>query len=380
MRSLLISMVLASGLAAPASAAPLDDAIAKAVTAMGGAGKLHALGSLVLRGFHYEGDYKPEYATHAADAVMVRMLSGGVGLRVVGCRPEFPGCNGQWGRIVEGWDGTRGWELNWPKQRLIRTVGKAQQALKCGAEFLPLFVDYKARGFTAEWLGPQTVLNRKTVALRVDQAGCSSQTYYFDPVSYDLLMSRAVIPVHARGAMRPTLSVYSKFIAVQGVRWPAVTQSVDMNTGEVLDGVLWSTITGNTIHDARLFDPPATKPAGITAVALTMLDAQQQHRGTAQILALYDRFRATPEGKTADTADDMRWLGFEFLKVDDFSNALALWRRLAAESPKSPLFPEYLGDAYVQKGDAKAAAQSYDRALALGAGDSVKAKRDKLKT
>ena len=95
-----VPMVMAVGFAlSPVQAAPLDDAITKATAAMGGAQNLHALKSLVLRGFHYEGDYKPEYATHPADAVMVRLQPN---LRVVGCRPEFSGCGGEWGRIVEG--------------------------------------------------------------------------------------------------------------------------------------------------------------------------------------------------------------------------------------------------------------------------------------
>jgi tetratricopeptide (TPR) repeat protein len=268
--------------------------------------------------------------------------------------------------------------VNWPRQRLIRTVGKAEQALTCGAEFLPLFVDYKARGFRAELLGPQTMLGKNTVAVRIDQEGCSSQTYYFDPASYELQMSQAVIPVHARGAMRATISVYAKFMDVNGVRWPSVTQSADLNTGEVLDGALWSSIEANTLPDAAAFQAPLTHPKGGALLALNMLDAQQMHLSPSAILVLYDRFRATPEGKAADVTDDMHWLGFEFLKVDDYSSAIALWDKMAAENPAAPQFHDYLGDAYAQKGDVSAARAAYDKALALGASEAIKAKRDRL--
>jgi len=51
--------------------------------------------------------------------------------RLVGCRPEVPTCDGQWSGIVEAFDGQHGWKLNWPKQRLVKTVNKAERALRC---------------------------------------------------------------------------------------------------------------------------------------------------------------------------------------------------------------------------------------------------------
>ena len=379
MHRALIAAVITAGCAGPAAAAPspVDAAIDKAVAAMGGAENVHALKSLVLRGFHYEGAASRSLpGSGSANSVMARMQPG---LRLVGCRPELPGCNGQWGDIVEGWDGSRGWELNWPKQRLVRTVNKAEQALRCGAEFLPLFVDYRQRGFTATWLGPQTVLGKRTVAVKIDQAGCSSATYYFDPQSYALEMSQLTIPVHARGALRPTMAVYSKFITVNGVHWPAVSQDVDLNTGDVLDGVEWTSIQGNVITDRKIFDAPQTHPTGITTVALQMLDMAARHQGVAAMMARYDRFRATPEGKSADVSYDMNWLGYELLKVDDYPAAMAIFNRMIAENPKSSTFYVSLGDAYAQQDNRKAAVGAYDRALAQNPRDeAAKAKRAKL--
>ena len=124
MKRVVIAVLLAMGWAVPAAAAHVDDEIAKAVQVMGGADKVHALKSLVLRGSHYEVPLKDEYANQPANAVMARMRNrAGVDLRVVGCRPQIPGCAG-WGRFVEGYDGRRGWEVNWSRQRLIRTVNK----------------------------------------------------------------------------------------------------------------------------------------------------------------------------------------------------------------------------------------------------------------
>ena len=65
-----------------------DEIVAKAVAAMGGIQNIHALHSLVYRGFHYEGAYKQEYAgSKYSTAVMVRMRPD---LRLVGCRPGIP--------------------------------------------------------------------------------------------------------------------------------------------------------------------------------------------------------------------------------------------------------------------------------------------------
>ena len=154
---LLIAVFLVPGVCA-AQADRTDQIIQKAVTAMGGLDRIHAIHSLVFRGFHYEGSYKQEFAgSKTGDAVLVRMRPGA---RLVGCRPEVPACDGKWSGIVEAFDGQHGWELNWPKQRLVKTVNKAERALRCGAQFDFLFIDYKQRGFHAAYLGRKTVLGK----------------------------------------------------------------------------------------------------------------------------------------------------------------------------------------------------------------------------
>src|SRR4051794_36665877 len=93
----------ASAANVPVSSAQANHVIAKAVEAMGGLDHIHAIHSLVLKGYHYEGNYHQEYAsTQNSKAVMIRMRPN---LRLVGCRPEIAACDGQWGRIVEGYDG-----------------------------------------------------------------------------------------------------------------------------------------------------------------------------------------------------------------------------------------------------------------------------------
>ena len=242
----------------------------KAIAAMGGLERIHALHSLVFRGFHYEGAYRQEFAgSKSSNAVMVRMRPG---LRMVGCRPEVPGCNGQWGRIVEAFDGTHGWELNWPKQRLVRTVNKAERAIKCGAAFDYLFIDYKQRGFKAEYLGQKEMLGRRLEAVQVVRDDCQQTTvYYFDPVTFDLSMSEMVIPVHARGDAVDMVSISKEFKTVNGVKLISRAEEVNVKTGDVIAGGEWTSIEANTIPSAEIFKQPEVHPTGITAVALAML-------------------------------------------------------------------------------------------------------------
>lgn len=353
-------------LALPASAAPpsssVDKVIDKAVDAMGGIERIHALRSLVLRGFHYEGSYRQEYAaSFAGRAVMVRMRPN---LRMVGCRPEVAACPNGWGRIVETFDGSRGWELNWPKQRLVRTVNKAERALRCGAEFDPLFVDYRRRGFTAHDRGVQTMLGRRALAVEIVPPDCPSQTYYFDPISFQLVMQRASLPVHARGEAVDTVQIIRESRIVEGVRITSRAEEVAVSDGRVLGGGAWTTIEANTISDAAIFEAPEVHPTGPTAIVLRMLDAARSGPPSAA-MALYDSYRATPEGAVADTKYDLNWLGYELLKVDDYPNALAVFQRLVAEHPQSADVHDSLGDAYLQQGDKVRALDAFERALAL---------------
>jgi hypothetical protein len=345
-----------------------DEVVARAVEAMGGLQKIHALHSLVYRGFHYEGAYQQEYErTKKSNSVMVRMRPG---LRLVGCRPEIPACSGEWGRIVEGFDGTRGWELNWPKQRLVRTVNKADHALRCGAAFDYLFVDYKSHGFTAKYVGRQTLMGAELEGVTITRPDCGpgGTTYYFDPETYFVRMTRASMPVHARGDAIDTVAVYTAALEVNGVRLLSREEEVNLATGEVLDGAEWTSIEANTLSDAAIFHAPEVHPNGITAVVLQMLE-QSRQRTPKQMMDTYATFRRSEAGKTADTAYDLNWLGYELLKVDQYSFALPVFQQVVQEQPQSPVAYENLAEAYLQMKDNKHAVQALERAVKLGSTD-----------
>ena len=99
MNKLLLLSLLCCCPATHAQSNAADVVINRAIVAMGGLNNIHAIHSLVLRGFHYEGSYPQEgLQQHASNGVLVRMRPH---YRLVGCRPEIAECAGQWGRIVE---------------------------------------------------------------------------------------------------------------------------------------------------------------------------------------------------------------------------------------------------------------------------------------
>ncbi|HVN94176.1 MAG TPA: tetratricopeptide repeat protein [Terracidiphilus sp.] len=345
----------------------LDQVISEAVQAMGGEDNIHNLQSLVFRGFHYEGSYKEEFAgSRTGKSVMTRMRPN---LRVVGCRPEIEGCEGKWGGIVEGFDGEKGWELNWPKQRLIFAVNKAERALKCGAAFDPWFVDYKQRGYRAAYLGEQTLLGTLGIAVSVTRDDCQqTTTYYFDPATHILLMQRATLPVHARGDAVDTVEVMRETTLVNGVRIPSRVEEINLQTGDVLGGAEWTSIVANSVTDAKIFEAPEVHPQGITAVVLKMLSASQHDASTAQMMEIYKEYRRTA-GKNEDVSYDMNWLAYELLKVDKYGQAETVFRQIIAENPNSARAYENLAELYLQKNDSAQAKEALQHAIALGSTD-----------
>jgi tetratricopeptide (TPR) repeat protein len=349
----------------------VDDVLRKATVAMGGLDRIHAIHSLVFRGFHFEGSYKQEYAgSKTSNATLIRMRPN---LRLVGCRPEVPGCAGKWGNIIETFDGEHGWELNWPKQRLVHTVNKAEQALRCGAEFDPLFVDYKQRGFQAAYLGRKRVLNTDAEAVQIDQQGCSSAIYYFDPKNYELLMTQLTIPIHARGDFIPTVAVYKAFKMVEGVRVPSRSEEVNLTTGEVLGGAEWTSIEANTLQDAAIFKAPVVTPTGVTAAVLKMLQASDVV-SPEEMMAIYFQFRAGGTTAPAERVYDMNWLGYELLKADKYGHAIIVFRQILDENPDLASAYESLGEAYLQQHDRASAIDAFQQAVnhGLKSGDVAK--------
>ena len=59
--ALALLLLTSTAAAQPSQLNKTDDVVQKAIAAMGGIDRIHAIHSLVYRGFHYEGSYKQEY-------------------------------------------------------------------------------------------------------------------------------------------------------------------------------------------------------------------------------------------------------------------------------------------------------------------------------
>lgn len=344
-----------------------DEIIAKSIDALGGYENLKRIQSLNMSGIYKEGQYEGE-------AHMTKMRPN---LRLVGCLPEV--CNGQKTDYLEGYDGTRGWEANLKRQRMIRTRNKAELALRCGSEFDPMFVDYKEKGYKVEYVGEQTLFNTTPVwVVRITPPNCQVHDFHFDKQTFLPIAQRKLYSVHARGTAVDLLTVFSDFREVNGVKISFKGEERNAKTGELISSATWKSIEVNTIQDKSIFNAPTVTPGPGTQLVLDMLEASEQ-KSAEDVLAMYHNFRNHPERKQIDMESDLTFLGYELLKADRYDVTIPVMEILINEYPKSAANYDSLGEAYLQKGDKAKAAAAFTKALEIDPKAlDTKAKLDKL--
>jgi tetratricopeptide (TPR) repeat protein len=320
---------------------------------MGGDDKIHAIKSLNYAGTYREGHYE-------GGAHMTRMRPN---KRLVGCVPQV--CNGKADQYLEIFDGERGWEVNLKRQRLIQMKRKAELAGRCGAEeFFPIFVDYKQKGFTAEFIGEETIKGAKTWAVKITPKRCNAKTFYFDQKTYMPIADRADYNVHARGAARDQLHLMSDYGDVAGVKIPFGGEEVDFKTGEHISGGDWAQIEANTVTDESVFTPPAVHPDEGTRLVLDMLEASETKPGK-DVVTMYTNWRSQPKNQAVNMENNLTFLGYELLKADRFDSAIPLLETLVREYPNNAANYDSLGDGYMQQGDKAKAAAAFRKAVEL---------------
>jgi len=289
-------------------------------------------------------------------------------LRLVGCMKAVCGYDDDY---VEGYDGVRGWEVNLRKQRLIRTRGHAETALRCGSYLFPYFVSYRERGWKAEFLGKEVLRGTPVYVLRITPAECQVHTYYIAQDDYRVVAERRTSPLHARGKAIDTLVARSDYRPVAGVLFAHNVQELDAKTAEPLEGVAppWEAIEANTITRSDIFQAPRVSPGPGTQLVVDMLAASET-KDDDEVLAMHREFRGRyPQ---MDIEEDLDWLGYELLKADRFSLAIAVFKTEIREYPKSANAWDSLGDAYAQMGDAEQARAAYRKAVEMGSKGSAK--------
>jgi tetratricopeptide (TPR) repeat protein len=349
-RSVSLAMVAAAGLATSScvtfetrSEGRARRVIDQAVEAIGGIRNFRATRSMVITA-----DY----------GKMTRMRPN---LRIVGC---VPGVCGQWKGYVEGFDGQRGWEFNPARQRLIRTRLAAERALRCGAEFDELFIDYRRRGYRPMDSGREELNGRTVDVVRFTPGGCPARAYYFDSETHMLAASLLEAPIHARGTAVATMAYFSDYRPVAGVLRAFHVAERIAATGEATGNSQIVSIEVNTLSDPGIFRAPEAHPGPGTRLVLEMLDASERE-SAARVLGRYAQFRTDPANKDVDTENDLDWLGYELLKADRYDMAIPVIRIEIREHPRSGNAYDSLGDGYAQLGDPEAAMAAYERAVEL---------------
>jgi hypothetical protein len=350
---LLLFLVCAISLHASGKQPRADQIIDRAVAWMGGRDKINAIKSLNYSGTYVEGHY-------SGGAHMTRMRPN---RRLVGCVPQV--CGGKADQYLEIFDGERGYEVNLKRQRMIQMKRKAELAGRCGAEeFFPIFVDYKKKGFSAEFIGEEAIQGVKTWAVKITPKRCNAKTFYFDQKTYMPVADRADYNVHARGETRDQLHRMTDYREVAGVKIPFAGEEVDFKTGEHISGGSWAQIEANTVTDESIFVLPVVHPDAGTQLVLDMLESSETKSGK-DIVAMYTSWREKPENHSASMENNLTFLAYELLKADRYDSAIPLLETLVREYPNSAGNYDSLGDGYAQKGDNEKAIAAFRKAVAM---------------
>jgi len=216
-----------------------DDLVARNQEARGGADKLAAIHSYVVKGeVRYPGDFKLKYEETRA------RIDAAKDVCAVRINAEIQGLT-----VVQAYDGATGWRINPFEGRKDAEKIGVDDARQLADEALidgPLLAS-RARGSKIDYLGQEDVDGTNAYKLRVSQPDGTVFTYYLDPDVY--LEIRVDEQRSIRGAMQETVTDYGDYEKVAGVYFPFSIASAPPNVSDK------QVITAKT-GDANLDLPP----------------------------------------------------------------------------------------------------------------------------
>lgn len=285
--------------------------------------------------------------------VMIKTRSGGF---MVGCLR--PTCS-----FAEGVDEAGAWEANPGTGRVRRVRGEASRALLRTREIYDPLLRREDSALQLTLLGEQTVEGRPVWAVRVVEGDGLESTAYVDRETRLLLGLRRAVPVHARGEHIDQLTVFSDWRRHDGVLFPHTLYVRDMRPGmgNIMEPAsTWDSIFTNWPYPDSYFSPAHLVP---TPAARLVLDIYENAADPADVRARHRAFRQSPDGQ-ANLANDLNWLGYEFLKSDDTARAIAAFELALEEYPGANAW-DSLGDAYLAAGQEQKALAAFEQALSL---------------
>jgi outer membrane lipoprotein-sorting protein len=231
--------------AAPAFAYTADELAAKNVAAKGGAERLAAIRSLRLSG-------KVLVNGDTLQFGLVTLLERPGQIRQ---EAELQGLT-----LVQAYDGTQGWKID-PFQgrkdpeRLSADDAKALS--EDAADFTGALVDYKAKGYTLDYLGTEDVEGTEAYKLRVTRPNGDLTYVYLDPDYF--LEIRTVDRRIEHGVPRETVTDYGDYEKVAGVYLPFEQVSGPKGSSN-REKVEYDKAEANPTLDQSLFRFPAATP------------------------------------------------------------------------------------------------------------------------
>jgi outer membrane lipoprotein-sorting protein len=232
--------VLALGTSSMVAAQTIDELLARNYQSRGGLDKLRAVSSMKMTGHMSAG---------GTDLTMTTWMK-----RPNLMRQEMV-FQGQ--RIVQAFDGTRAWAINpmsgTPEPMEI-PAGQAE-TLRTGADFDGPLVDYKAKGYTLEIVGTDTMDATKLVKVKVTRKAGPPLVLYLDAATG---LERKMTTEMEQGGQRVSIeTVMSNYKAVSGMQVPFLVQS--FANGQLVAEVTIDSVELDTPIDDGLFKMPGRR-------------------------------------------------------------------------------------------------------------------------
>ncbi|MDH3647607.1 MAG: tetratricopeptide repeat protein [Gammaproteobacteria bacterium] len=302
----------------------VDEIVARHIEAIGGEEAIRNLQNLVFGGGLYEEE------GYSSDGNATMSLG----------RPFFKLVGDKTSGYAEGYDGAA-WEWFENPGIVVRTVGKASEAIRHYAGVESPLLDYREKGSSARLIGETELDARAVFVIQLERRDGFIEQFYIDKNNYLINASGREAPIHAFGDSVTRLNRISDYRTVGGVQIAHHFESVEMPSGKPLSSMQWGSIKANQELPADWFSPPEFER---TPLQTFIEQLYGQRSDIAAVMWTYHEFRrANPE---IDISDPVNMAAFQILKMGDVDNAIALLEQNAKDYPDSANTRFGLGRAY----------------------------------
>jgi hypothetical protein len=261
----------------------------------------------------------------------------------------------------EGYDGSA-WEWYRDPGIVVRTVGAANAASRHNLDPDGPFSNYRSKGTTIERAPDDIVGGRPAYGIFLTLRDGQRSLYLIDKETFLIAAVRKAAPIHAFGASVSSEERVSDYRSVNGVLFPFRSTEVEIASGRELNSMVWGSIETNRKLPREWFSPPSFVR---TTLQEFLEQLYYERADSSAIRWSYAAFRrGHPE---IDTRAGVEVVGYQMLKMGDFTGATALLTMNASDYPKSSSSAFGLGRALVAAGDTTHARQEFTRALQLDA-------------